>query len=88
MIRGAHIVARVLAVLLAGAVIGFVGATGNRVVAQEPEATQWKGADYSSLSRFIEALEEERYTGLIFKRISSELARGRTLASLSKHPEI
>ncbi len=60
-------VARLSAVLLV--LCGLCGAV-------QADGKSWDGADYVSLAGFIKALEQERYTGLIFKRISRDLAKG------------
>ena len=54
----------------------MVAAYAAPAAAQSSDQADWDGADYESLAGFITALGEERYTGLIFKRISGDLARG------------
>lgn len=43
-------------------------------------AETWEGADLTSLAAFVSALEGERYTALIFKRMSADLAKGEVSA--------
>lgn len=41
---------------------------------------EWEGARYESMTAFIEALQAERYTPLLFKRISADLRQGKVSA--------
>lgn len=69
--------AKALAMLL---VLFCVLTNGTAWAQNSTERPSWDGANYSSLADFISALEAERYTGLVFKRMSGDLARGRAAA--------
>lgn len=54
-----------------------LGQTSNPTVTS---AAEWADADYSSLLAFVEKLQGQRYMGLVFKRMSGDLAGGNVMA--------
>ncbi len=55
-------------------------ALGQTSSATVDNAAEWPEADYSSLLAFVEKLQGQRYMGLVFKRISGDLAAGNVMA--------